>query len=138
MGVNLPGGLFEERETDDDTGVILSDFKGVLNKGAITFIDDNAMNQTKTVYSVAAGKTLFLIFVELSGKTAAGGVADDAYFGFDTDLLMHLRTEAVASKQTQMTTSFPIPLRIAGGTDIKLVAGGNNVVSRVTAVGYLI
>ena len=134
-GVNVPGGLFERERIDDDTGAILSDWKGIVNDGKAIYANTSAVNSSVTLYTVPTGKTFYMTSLQMYITTTAAGGSNSGSFGFGSNLIAKLHSQT-ASEVVHMTLPLPIPMKFTSSTVLKCVSSSLAITCVVIITGY--
>ena|SRR3990167_838237 len=128
MALEMPS-LFNSPPLDE-SGAKITDWKSLVDNGT-TIIKSSSLasTTTTTVYTVTAGKSLYIFNVWLMCSASAGTDAD-GYIQISGGAFMNIVAREITTSGTPTTHSINkdlvIPIRLTGGTTITLgqVSGG--------------
>lgn len=109
-----------------------------LDSGAFVGKDGQANNNTVVLYTVTAGKTLYVvsIFVETAQAVAAGGSGYLQVRNTSDVVQYQWKSYLPLAGQLEFALSFPVPLSLAAGWDIALFSDNANTYAIGTFTGY--
>jgi hypothetical protein len=127
--------LFRREALLDTSGTYLSDWKYIIDNGTLVGANAEATNANTTVYTVPAGKRLFV-------KTLTMGLLTQAAFQsigsakLNANHVLIQRTPAVANLSYIFSLSFTQPQKMEAAETIMASSAGNDLKVIVSFTGY--
>ncbi len=135
--------LFNRGPVYEDSGGALSDWKGVIDFGTRITKEGSAAGSEATIYTVPAGKVLYVYIINLTAKNTGGAVAGSAlvYIDNNTQRLSQItvdsNADAVFPTWSAVNSTPSIPIAVTAGEVIKVI-GATNLEASGLIVGYLL
>ncbi len=135
----MPTDLFKRGfEPDSDSGTQLSDWKYIVQNWTLTMNDNLANDSETTIYTVPAGKTLYVFMIYIvcqnEGALAGPSIAEIKIKGIN--VLSLLPGEADNGHEA-LSFTFPVPIKLVAGELIKIASDRANLEAHGGFVGYL-
>ncbi len=126
-------------EVDGETGAQLSDWKALIQNGTFVHAFGNGENTTVTMYTVAAGKTLYIygMFVGAQNSAAVANIPTCDLMINDV-AVMSANTGKLDGGHEYGTLGLGTPIKVAAGGTVKVDGNRANTFFRASVVGYLI
>lgn len=134
MALDFAGNLFDN-ELIDDSGARLSDWKAIIDSGTRKLFSDSANNETKTTYTVPAGKVFYPVSAFILLNNASSGRAQGILL-FNDIRVMALENEGADPKSMTEGISWPLPIKLFAGETIKLESNAVSAFASMTVQGY--
>ena len=138
MAIDLPGGLFP-KVILDDSGSVLSDWKALADFGTrivkVDFLDTSAV----TVYTVPAGRVLYITYAYINWNARATLTNENIFFYIGTTSvpILKINVHGVDNDHDTLQASYTIPLKLTAGEVLLCISSDANLDGVVGFVGYL-
>ncbi len=136
----MPRDLFDRKFLiDDDTGAQLSDWKALVKDGTFVHAFGNGVNSTVTMYTVPAGKKLYIfgMFVGAQNLAALSNIPTVDLMINDTPI-MSANTGKLAGGHEYNTLGLGAPIKVNAGGTVKVDGNRADCFFRAAVVGYVI
>lgn len=124
---------------DDDTGTQLSDWKALIQNGTFIHQFGNGENATVTLYTVPAGKKLYIygVFIGAQNSAAVSSIPTCDFMINDV-AIMSANTGKLDGGHEYNTLGLGTPILVEASGTIKIDGNRDNTFFRGAFVGYLI
>lgn len=115
--------LFKRGNIYEDSGGLLSDWKGIIDNGTRITATGTATNSTNTLYTVPTGKILFLMAISFTWHEATSDPAD-MHFDIGGTSIFRIWdnvNQPFGSGADSMT--FTTPIKLIAGETIQVISG---------------
>lgn len=130
--------------TDPDSGTQLSDWKWLVQNGVLTRNDNLANDSESTIYTVPAGKTLyvFMMYVSFQNEAALAGQGE-VVLSFTSGVAGKVNVFVLLPSKADnahdvMSMTFPVPVKLNAGDLIQIASDRANLEAHGGFVGYLL
>ena len=124
---------------DDDTGAQLSDWKALVKDGTFINAFGNGENTTVTMYTVPAGKKLYIFGMFIGAQNSATVTSiPTCDLLIDDGIVMSANTGKLDGGHEYNTLGLGAPIKVEAGDTVKVDGNRANVFFRAAIAGYLI
>lgn len=106
----------------DATGAIQSDWKAVIEQGAIIGDDGGAVNQTLDLYTVPSGKVAYIISVQVNILNSNTGAEPSGIIVIAGRNVMRVQVDDVDGAQANQGLNFSIPFKLKVGEKVQVIS----------------
>jgi len=131
-------GLFPEFPRDDFSGAMVSDWKYLVENGTRVTAEGTAENADTTIYTVASGKTLYIIALSMGSQNNATIAIPTATMELGNVTICSANSGKIDGQHEYVTMAFSTPFVVNAAETIDITSNKASCFARGSFLGYLI